>query len=767
MNRLPPRPVAPSQPQVSFTFDGPGANRVGRFRVPRHTRRQAAVAIAALIAPFLGASPVGVDILDWTWCAALAAAAAFLGTSSKRVPLVLAALLAVASARTGLALGFASVAVVSAGMSTRHLRRKGIFSRGVSGGATALSFLATGGQVSALHLLLVVAVAGVLIGSGFRHASSRLQRRMAWGAGALVGCAILAGAIALVGVAESSGHLRAGSSELRLGLAAARSGDVSGAAQHLELARTNVTQARRTLSRFGAGARLFPVAAQQIASVVDVLADVDRAATAARRAAGLAGDDGLAVKAGTIDLELLEDLRTPLSRLAKALDDIVSQVDAHAADPLLPPLRDRLEELRAEASRARGEARLGADAAAVLPDVLGGEALQRYLVVFTSPAEARGRFGFPGSFAEVTFENGRFRLGEHGSSSTAFNGLDVDQTRFDLGDTNVRPYVSYGVTREVLASTIPPDFPTVARLLTEMWEESGRAPLDGVLRFDPASLASLMSFTGPVAVEGRDDPLTAENVERFLLVGQYVQYPDDQAPRRELLDTVATTTFERLETADLPAPRQLVDLFAPLVRQGHLQIATRDATAQGLLDRVGIDGRLAPPAVDGLLVTTVNGLGNKIDSLLQKSIRYEGAVRDGRVEATLSVELVNAAPSSGLPRYVIGSFARPAPAPGTNRTTVFVYTGVPASEILLDGRPVESVSSQTNGWWIHQLVVEIPPGGSKTIDVRLDGELPDDRYHLEVEPSGGTRPDVVEVDLQVDGRRLVWTGRPEAPLTLP
>jgi hypothetical protein len=253
-----------------------GARRRGRFWESRRHRQTAALVTSAILAPLVGGEPTGSQLLDWGWSAALAGLGAYLAVRCKRGPLLALALVAVLSARTFPALAFGAASVVFASTSTRHLRRRAVFARGMAGGTGVISVLATAGHASAL---------------------------------------------------------------------------------------------------------LFAVRA--------------------------------------------------------------------------------------------------------LPDVLGGSGPRRYLVIFTSPAEARGRFGFPGSFAEVTFDEGRFRLGEHGSTSQLLNSTTYDQGDFDLGAQQLRPYLAYGSTRTVLSSTISPDFPTVAEVLGRMWVQSGRKPVDGVVRFDP------------------------------------------------------------------------------------------------------------------------------------------------------------------------------------------------------------------------------------------------------------------------------------------
>jgi hypothetical protein len=734
----------------------PRGSFVARMRASRESRQTWAIALSAGVAPFVGGHPVGSPVLDWLWSAALAAAGAYLGVRSKRVPLLAAAGVAVLASRTAPALLLAALAMAMAALSTRHLRRRAVFARGLAGGASVVSILATSEHASALVLGFgAAAVALVLWTSGYRNGREADRRWLRWGlAGVLLVSAAVSG-LALVGVLAKADLVDAGTLELKTGLAAARAGDPAGASVHFARVEAALSSARRDIGRWGALGRAVPITAQHVDAVTSVLADVERATAAAGHVATIA-DDGLAVTAGSMDVRALAELEPPLRRADVAFDAVVDEIDDQLEGPLLPPLVDRLHRIEEQARRGRDEAAAGADAAGTMPDVLGRDGLRRYLVVFTSPAEARGRFGFPSSFAEVTFEDGRIRLGEHASTSQTFGTRTYLQDRFDLGDPEVRPYLDFGVTRNLLSSTISPDFPAVAKVLAEMWEQTGRPHLDGVVRMDPASLARLLAFTGPVSVSGRAAPLTAETLESFLLVDQYRELGSgrSQAARREVLDEVARAAFERLETANLPKPRTLFDIFGPVAREGHLDVALFDPAGEAVIRKAGLDGRFEPPAVDGLAVTTVNGLGNKIDSFLERTISYRGRVDDGRLDGQLEVTLRNTAPASGLPDYVIGSFTSPAPPKGTNRSSVLVYAAAPAESAEIDGSEVPVTSTLAGGWYVHELAVDIPAGGSATISMHLVGDLPEGAYRLVVEPGGGTKPDTVDVDLRVDGHRV-------------
>ena len=728
-------------------------------RYPVATRRRLAIAMSAAAAPLAGASPTGLLVFDWLWSAALAAMVAAAASHARRGPLLVAVGLAALAAVAGAPAAAALIAAVAAAASVRHVRRRAPFARGIAGGAAVVSLLAATHSLSTPVAVAVwIVVPGIIVASGIRHVPAHQRKMVRWAVGALVLFVVAATAAAGYGVYSARRSVDTGTSALRAGLAAARAGDIPKAALDLESARVTLRDAGRDLSRFGTAARIVPGISQNVASLQYVLDDVAVAAGEAALTAAGTNIDSLTVQDGRIDVDAIAALERPLRRLSEALSEVVAEIDRHDRDPLLPPLRDRLDELRAEASRAQRDALLGAQAADVAPTMLGADRPRRYLVLFTTPSEARGRFGFPGSFAEITLDHGQLDLLEHARVSETFTHLKADQAGFDLASELLAPYVDLGPTREFRSVTIPPDFPTVADAAAQLWVASGRAPLDGVLRFDPGALAALLGFTGPVEVEDVPEPLTSANLEQFLVLGQYLQFPVDQAPRREVLETVSEVTFERLEEGSLPSPRVLVDVFAPLVFGQRFQVVMFDQAADAFLDTVGMRGEFAAPKSDAVLLTTVNSTGNKVDALLERSVRYEAEVdsRGRFLAGTVDVELRNGAPESGLPFYVIGSFTRPPLPPGTNRTTALLYTAVPIQQLLVDDQPVAVRSWRTGGRWLAMVTVDIAPGTTVRLTAQIAGDLDGtEPYSLRLEPGGGARPDHYEVAVQVGGSPAV------------
>jgi hypothetical protein len=276
----------------------------------------------------------------------------------------------------------------------------------------------------------------------------------------------------------------------------------------------------------------------------------------------------------------------------------------------------------------------------------------------------------------------------------------------------------------------------------------------------------------PVQVPGRDEPLTADNAEEFLLSGQYSEYEDDNEQRLEVLDEVARTTFRRLTTADLPGPRSLSRALDPIADGGHVMFAPLDPGAFAVLSTLGVTGYLPAPDAgeDSLLVTTTNAAGNKADLFLQRreqySVRWDPET--GQLQSTLRLTLENQAPAEGYPDYVLGN-AVDLPR-GTNRSFVSIYSPFALEAARIGGQPAALQAEVELGRNVYSTFVDIPAGAAVDIEVDLSGTIEGRQYVLDIPVQPFAKPDEATVTVEVvggtaasreadvDGNVATWSG---------
>jgi hypothetical protein len=252
--------------------------------------------------------------------------------------------------------------------------------------------------------------------------------------------------------------------------------------------------------------------------------------------------------------------------------------------------------------------------------------------------------------------------------------------------------------------------------------------------------------TGPVELADIGQRITGANAQQFLTVDQY-EFAENE--REDLLTAVTDAAVANVLGSTLPAPQQLASTLAPAVLHGHISGWATRPEEQQLFELVGMDASLPvvdTSGTDALAVVNVNRNPNKIDSFLLRRVEYRPVVdqRTGAADATLVVSLTNTAPRTGFEPYVIGN--RAGLPNGTNRSILDVYSRLAPRAVRVDGVEVLPVTLSELGYHVHSTMVEIPPGGTVTVEYELAGDLGPGPYELVYRPQPLPTPETLVVD---------------------
>jgi hypothetical protein len=702
----------------------------------------------AVVAARAGCEPTGTPAVDAVLTGGFALLVVHATARARRWTWVTMAGIAAVGPDTAswVAVGGAALAVALIGGLTRRRRWVGA----VVGALAVQSLLRLPdlGFPGASALVVAAATAPVLV-SAYLVLPRRRRREVGRAVAAAGVVAVVAGVLLGAAAVAAARALDEGAERTALGLEASSDGDMVEAAVLFGEAEDAFGRARTWVgSVLTLPARAVPGLAQQARALDGLSRSAGELARVAGEAAVVADPQEFRYESGRIDLDRLRAARGPLDAAAAALADTGSLSDRVGSPWLLPPVRDRLERLDAAVAEATPSVELAARAAWVVPPMLGEDRPRRYLVMFLQPAEARGLGGFMGAWVELTATDGSVRVSASGRP-TDLNRAPGREERTISGPPEY--LARYGRFRPAYyAQDVPfsPDMPTVAQVMAELYPQAGGVPLDGVVAIDPAGLAALLRFTGPISLPRTGTRLTAENAERFLLRDQYEAF-DDDPERRDALEDAGREAFERLVTGDLPAPRRLGAELGPLAEGRHILAHAFDPEAQALFERLGVAGGAGAPEGDGFMLVTQNKGNNKIDVFLRREVDYrvEFDPATGAVEATARITLRNDAPASGLPDAVIGSNDQGLPL-GTNAMFFSFYTPHALEGATLDGVPFGVETQRELGYRVYSRFLEIPPGAERVVELELSGRLaPGGDYRIGILPQPIPDPDRVTVRL--------------------
>ncbi len=493
-------------------------------------------------------------------------------------------------------------------------------------------------------------------------------------------------------------------------------------------------------------------AGAQLVSAVDTLPD---------------GISSLAPQDGALPLDQIASLGTAVGGAEGHADAAVDLVRATPSTWLVGPVSDaraEADQLVSEVADAITSLRLMLEG---LPGFAGADGERRYFFVAESPAEQRGTGGIWGAYSIVTVRDGRFHFAPF-KPIQRLPDLDVDGLPAPNPDYRAN-YDQYGGAGFWRNMNMTPDFPSAARAVMNAYEVHSGERLDGVISADPFALQELLKVTGPRQVPGLDLRIDADSVVDFTTNEAYIRYDGNPELRKAILGDVAKGVFEQfLAMDDHDAGR--LRAIAHSVSNGHLKIYTESDTAfeEGLA-LAGSDGALTAPTGNDVSAVIVNsGSGSKIDFYATRNVDYDVRLTDdGSAIASTEVTIVNDAPTSGVPDYVIDPIP-PFAEPGDNVSLVRILC--PARCDLLtaerDGHEQGLATGTELGLTWYQDFFTVPAGTKGTLGIQTkledvwQGNSSAGTYRLTFLNQTTVEPTTASIAIHApEGQRIVWTSQ--------
>jgi hypothetical protein len=524
-------------------------------------------------------------------------------------------------------------------------------------------------------------------------------------------------------------------------------------------------------ARFARATALFGVAEKRLGSpllwparavpVVSTNLDVARGIASVGRQIASAGDSLAAslqklpggafkIKGGQIPLASIASAGDALdagAAVASAVSDEVAGLPTGWVVPQLAHLRTEVRRLVPGAADAVTKAQA---ALRGLPSVLGQARYRRYLIAFSNLSELRGSGGLLGYVTALDARSGRIRLEKvSGFPNELFAqpGKSLTYPAWFPDDFRRQAELLQNVN-------LTTDFPTVGDLLLQATQRK-LGPMDGVIAVDPAGVAAMLELTGPIRVVGWRQVITAANVAQVMEHDVYTEIPRrDQ--RDAFFGLVVRTAFTKLTTQAITIRPRTIGAFDEAVRSGHFRMYSNDGPDESMFEVVGLAGNVdrASGSSDALSVVCENSSGNKADWYLTKNYRYTVRLdpRRGVAQTALDIDVENAAPSGGLPDYVIGSKVPGLPR-GTNRLTLMLVRSArdDLKSFAIDGRKVNVLGASEGRLRAYRTGLLVPPGGHARVNVTsvvaqpFFGGSDEPVYRFRVLPQAMAHPDRFDI----------------------
>lgn len=373
---------------------------------------------------------------------------------------------------------------------------------------------------------------------------------------------------------------------------------------------------------------------------------LDGAEVANQLYADLSGDNGGTgvFENGRINIKAVEKMQPQVAQIQSDLNSAQAAIDEMPASisPVLRTVSDKAtEQIEGIQKGMRIYEMLRPD----LPQLLGADSPQTYLVVFHNPAELYAGGGASLNAALLQFDNGKMKVVDKGAVSSHFfpGNPEVPWDPVAGGPY----YAETGATDGFAWSNLHQDFRVAGEDMMRSWVANGGQPVDGVISLDPVALAAAVEATGPIESKLYGQ-ITADNLVEKLFYEGYSEDAAAQVKRHEINQQLIEEMLSRMQDggAALSIARSM---FSTAPGQ-HVRIHLSDNREEKALREADADGAQPAAAPDRIAFYTQNQNASKVDIFQTREVVHSVALNaDGSASVTQTATVSNNAPENKTP----------------------------------------------------------------------------------------------------------------------
>lgn len=440
----------------------------------------------------------------------------------------------------------------------------------------------------------------------------------------------------------------------------------------------------------------------------------------------------------------------PISADIKAAEDLIEQIDPARYPKKVGKMvvRDNIVNIR---EQFKGAASLFVDAKPLikkLPEILGSQEEQTYLVLFQNDKERRATGGFLTFFTVFKVRQGKLTIDRSDDIYSIDNNIAVHPTA-------PREILTYhkGVSQFFIRdSNISPDFVESMKLFEGLYEKSGsKVNYDGIIALDSKILVDMLTIFGDTEVGGL--VFSAKNDQRcdcpqviyqlFDIVDRPVGYIKEN--RKGILGDLMYALFYRaLGFSPSRYWGTLAQTMYKNMQEKHIILNFKDEEIQKSVEKLNFAGRVNDYKGDYLHVNNVNFAGAKSNLFVSESIQSTAVSKNGVIEREVTVNYRNPYPHSDC-NLERGGLCLNA----TLRNWVRLYVPAGSKLVEFQGSTKKVQTYDDLGKTVFEGYLEVPTQGKATIVVKytLPKSITASDYSILVEKQAGVSSQELEVKL--------------------
>jgi len=262
--------------------------------------------------------------------------------------------------------------------------------------------------------------------------------------------------------------------------------------------------------------------------------------------------------------------------------------------------------------------------------LLGVGQPRHFLVQTLDRSELRPSGGFAGNYGVLTLGNGKL------DPFSLYNVNDIDYGLKTNGwifgkrppaQYSWWPFANWGLRD----ANLSPDFPTTAKIVTDVFRNEGGGDVDGVIQISPIAIEHVLNLTGPIFVPGYNETVTAQNLEdkihfyqqdpRGIAIEARLN-PNDRTHslRKRFTQLVVQLLQDKVKKLPFSQMSPLAKQFLKDLQAKDIQVYFNNEAIQKTLDQLHATGAIDTTAgVDGYYLTQANTSVAKLTPYVQLS----------------------------------------------------------------------------------------------------------------------------------------------------
>lgn len=298
-------------------------------------------------------------------------------------------------------------------------------------------------------------------------------------------------------------------------------------------------------------------------------------------------------------------------------------IDSIDRSLLSAELDDALTKVRAGAQQIEALLAAWQPLAGVVPSFLGFPQEKTYLILFQDSSEVRATGGVISHYGILKLHNGEIT---YLKTDNVYNLDDKAESALATKPPRELSKLFSGSIKKWLLhdANWSPDFYVTAQQAEALYaQESGAGHIDGVLAATPELIKTLLLFSGPVRIEGRDYTANTfmQQLEFEVQEGNYRRGITD-AKRKEIFGAMVSRIGDRLLTLPLTSWIDIYKSIETRLNEKQLLVYFHDQALQKFVHDHNWTGEIRPTNGDFLMVTDSIFGSLKTESVMDKQVRY-------------------------------------------------------------------------------------------------------------------------------------------------